>query len=119
MITVSGAPMEGAEFRLTSLEVVFQNRTIVLDPVIPSKGIACAMKCSDDPNCLAYDFDQISKCTLMTKINHGNLGTPKKVFGKIKGKNSCAHVNTLFKSHIQKKTLLIYLYSIFFVTALA
>ena len=89
MITVSGTPVDGAEFRETSLEVAFQNRTIDFDPVIPSKAIACAIQCSDDPNCLAYDFDQISKCILMTQVDKLKHGTAQKMF--IKGEKTSNH----------------------------
>ena len=79
-LTVSGAFMENMEFKQASLDVSFLNRTIELDPVIPSKGIACAMECSDDPKCLAYDFDQVSKCTLMTQVGKFSSGTTHEVF---------------------------------------
>ena len=79
--------MDGEEFTQTSLEVAFQNRTIEFDPVIPSKEIACAMQCSEDPKCLAYDFDQKSSCALMTKIYHGKPGTTLKVFREVRGKS--------------------------------
>ena len=87
MITVSGNAVDSAEFKQTSLEVAFLKRTIEFDRGIPSKEIACALECSDDTNCLAYDFDQISKCTLMIKIDKLSPGTPQKVFQKVKGKN--------------------------------
>ena len=92
--------MEEINFKQTSMMVTFQRRTLEFDPVIPSKGIACALECSDDPKCLAYDFDQISKCALMTQINHGTTGTPQKVFGKVKGKNSC---DNIYLNYIVKK----------------
>ena len=88
MILVSGTSVEEMEFTQKSLEVAFQNRTIELDPGIPSKGIACAMECFDDPKCLAYDFDQISKCALMIHIVEGTPGTTTaNVFSKPKGKD--------------------------------
>ena len=89
---VSGTNVEDMKFRLTSQAVIYQNRTIEFDPLIPSKSIACAMECSDDQNCLAYDFDQISKCTLMTKLNHGTPGTPQKVFQKLKGTTNLYYI---------------------------
>ena len=77
--------MEHMEFKETSSEMAFQNKTIEMDPVIPSKELFCAMECFDDPKCLAYDFDQISKCTLMTQIDKVTPGTARKVFLKTKG----------------------------------
>ena len=80
--------MAEINFKQTSMTVTFQKRNIELDAVIPSKAIACAMECSDDPKCLAYDFDLISKCTLMVHVDKFTPGTTQKVFRKVKGEYS-------------------------------
>ena len=61
--------------------------TIELGPEIPSREIACALKCVDDPNCMAYDFDQTTKCILMTQIFDGISDAVLTAFGRVKGKN--------------------------------
>ena len=103
MILVSGISVEEMEFTQKPLEVAFQNRTIELDPGIPSKGIACAMECSDDPKCLAYDFDQISKCTLMIQIDKLMPGRVQMVFQKGRGKNWNPDDTKVLKKVCKKK----------------
>ena len=110
---VSGTNVEDMKFRLTSQAVIYQNRTIEFDPLIPSKSIACAMECSDDPNCLAYAFDQISKCTLMTLIVGSATGTALDVFTKATGKDRKLH--TYFEAK-KKKKMKIHLITIMYIS---
>ena len=64
----------------------FEDTAIEFPPEIPSKEIACALKCADLSDCEAYDFEGVSKCTLKTRIIQGVTGTGVKLFYKLKGK---------------------------------
>ena len=80
--------MEHMEFRLTSLEVAFQNKTLEFDTAILMTRIDCAVECAVDPKCLAYNFDQLSKCTLMTQFYKFTPGTAQWVSLKTKGQKN-------------------------------
>ena len=62
----------------------FQNKTFEFSPDVTRKEIAGALKCAEDPDCLAFHFNQTT-CILLTQMVEGTT-TETAMFLRIKGK---------------------------------
>ena len=72
-------------FKKTDQPGSFEILTVNLDARIPSKAIACAFRCVDDPNCVAYDSEETTTCNLMS-ISDGTSSASQPAFVKAYGK---------------------------------
>ena len=73
-------------FTMMSLAVSFENFTIPLNPSHPNKLHYCASICSQNGNCVAFEYEMPLKCTLMTNITQGSNGIATTVYVRVKGK---------------------------------
>ena len=80
-----GITMEYITFKKTSLPIPFKILTKRFEPGFPSKAIACAFECDDNPNCMAHSFEEPFGCKLMS-ITDGTIVLNQPVFQKVHGK---------------------------------